>query len=161
MPIFNSQFFESDSVGGNRPSPITLANLGPVLAVSVAIPQSLADLYTRQQRPPPSPITGNALIDTGATRSCVHAPIMGSLGVNPIGVVTIGSAAGQAIHSIFPAHFTFPAAGIDLDFASVVGVDLTGQIINGQPLIALIGRDVLSLGILVYNGTLGTFSFAI
>ena len=86
---------------------------------------------------------------------------MGNLGVNLIGVVTIGSAAGQAIHNIFPAHFTFPAAGIDLDFASVVGVDLTGQIINGQPLIALIGRDVLSLGILIYNGSLGTFSFAI
>src|SRR5438067_13729104 len=122
MPIFNSQFFENDPAGGHRPSTTTLAQLGPILAISVSIPQALADLYTRQQRPLPSPITGIGLIDTGATRSCVHAPIMNNLGVNPIGVIPIGSAAGQALHNLFPAHFTFPAAAIDIDFASVVGV---------------------------------------
>ncbi len=31
---------------------------------------------------------------------------------------------------------------------------------NKYPFLALIGRDVLSMGILVYNGTTGTFSFA-
>lgn len=61
----------------------------------------------------------------------------------------------------YPAHFTFPATNIEIDFSSVVGSDLSGQIINGQQLIALIGRDVLSLGILIYNGSLGTFSFSI
>jgi hypothetical protein len=29
-----------------------------------------------------------------------------------------------------------------------------------EAIIALIGRDVFSLGILVYNGSLGTFSFS-
>ena len=66
MPVFNSQFFENNPSGGHKLSPTTLANLGPVLAVSVSIPQALADLYTRQQIPLPSPITGVALIDTGA-----------------------------------------------------------------------------------------------
>jgi len=160
MPVFNSQFFENNPSGGHKPSPTTLANLGPVLAVSVSIPQALADLYTRQQIPLPSPITGVALIDTGATRSCVHSPIMSNLGVNPIGVVTSGTAAGPVPHNLFPAHFTFPAARIDIDFAAVVGVDLAGQIINGQQLISLIGRDVLSMGIFVYNGPMGAFSFA-
>jgi len=85
---------------------------------------------------------------------------MTALGVNPIGVVNSGTAAGQVLHNLFPAHFTFPAARIDIDFAAVVGVDLTGQIINNQQLIALIGRDVLASGIFVYNGPMGTFSFA-
>ncbi len=161
MPIYNGHFVESLPAGGQRLSPTTLAALGPVLAVSVSIPQALAAFYTRQQIPLPSPITGLALIDTGATRSCVHAPIMSSLGVNPIGVVTSGTPAGQVLHSLYPAHFTFPATTIEVDFTSVVGVDLSGQIITGQQLIALIGRDVLSNGILVYNGTIGTFSFAI
>src|SRR5437870_11659129 len=102
MPVFNSQFFENDPAGGRRPSPPTLAHLGPTLAVSISIPQALVDLYTRQQRPLPSPITGIGLIDTGATRSCVHAPIMSNLGVNPIAVTTIVSAAGQALHNLFP-----------------------------------------------------------
>jgi len=85
---------------------------------------------------------------------------MSNLGVNPIGIVTSGTPAGQVLHSLYPAHFTFPSTNIEIDFASVVGVDLSGQFINGQQLIALIGRDVLSMGILVYNGTAGTFSFA-
>ena len=85
---------------------------------------------------------------------------MSQLGVNPIGVVTSGTAAGPVPHNLFPAHFTFPAAGIDLDFSAAVGVDLTGHNINGQQLIALIGRDVLSRGIFVYNGLLGAFTFA-
>ncbi len=85
---------------------------------------------------------------------------MNNLGVNPIGVVISATAAGQVPHSLFPAHFTFPVAGIDLDFSAVVGVDLSGQIISGQQLIALIGRDVLSRGIFVYNGPLGAFTFA-
>ena len=161
MSIQNGLFFENDPSGGQRLSPALLADLGPILQVSVSIPQALAALYTSQQIPLPSPITGLALIDTGATRSCVHAPIMSNLGVNPIGVVISGTPAGQVLHSLYPAHFTFPATNIEIDFASVVGVDLSGQIINGQQLISLIGRDVLSMGILIYNGMTGTFSFAI
>src|SRR5947209_10379299 len=161
MPIYNGHFVENDPAGGQRLSPTTLAALGPVLAVSVSIPQALAAFNTRQQIPLPSPITGLALIDTGATKSCVHAPIMSNLGVNPIGVVTSGTPAGQVLHSLYPAHFMFPATNIEIDFTSVVGVDLSGQIINDQQLIGLLGRDVLSMGILVYNGTIGTFSFAI
>src|SRR6266571_1688950 len=83
MPVFNSQFFENDPAGGRRPSPTTLAHLGPVLAVSVSIPQALAALYTSQQIPLPSPVTGVALIDTGATRSGVHASIMRSFRSKP------------------------------------------------------------------------------
>ena len=116
MPIYNGHFVENDPAGGQRLSPTTLAALGPVLAVSVSIPQALAAFNTRQQIPLPSPITGLALIDTGATKSCVHAPIMSNLGVNPIGVVTSGTPAGQVLHSLCPAHFTFPATNIEIDF---------------------------------------------
>ncbi len=160
MPVYNSQFFENFPDGRHKISPLVLATIGPVLAVSVSIPQALAELYTKQQVPLPSPITGMALIDTGATRSCVHGPIMSELKVNPIGVVTSHTAAGPVLHSLYPAHFTFPVAKIEIDFASVVGADLSGQMIDNQQLIALIGRDVLSMGIFVYNGSTGTFSFA-
>lgn len=160
MPVYNSQAF-ANVPGGQQITHAVLTINGPILDISVSIPQALANLYARQQIPLPSPITGIALIDTGATRSCVHGPIMSQLGVNPIGVVTTGTAAGPVLHSLFPVHFTFPAAGIDFDFSAVVGVDLSRQIINGQQLIALIGRDVLARGIFVYNGPLGAFTFAV
>src|SRR5713226_7279540 len=161
MSIYNGIFSENDPSGGQRLSPALLAHLGPILQISVSIPQALAALYTNQQIPIPSPVTGLALIDTGATKSCVHAPIMSNLGVNPIGVVTTGTPAGQVPQNLYPAHFTFPATGFNIDFTSVIGADLTGQIILSQQLIALIGRDVLSLGTFIYNGSMGTFSFAV
>jgi hypothetical protein len=63
-------------------------------------------------------IAGIGLIDTGATRSCVDALIMKQLGVHPIGIATSGTAAGPVNHSLYPAHFTFPAAKIEIDFAT-------------------------------------------
>jgi hypothetical protein len=86
---------------------------------------------------------------------------MKQLGVHPIGIATSGTAAGPVNHSLYPAHFTFPAAKIEIDFASVVGVNLTGQEAGGKPIVALIGRDVLAMGIFVYNGHTGAFTIAI
>jgi hypothetical protein len=121
---------------------------------------AIAALYTRQNKTIPPPIAGIGLIDTGATRSCVHAEIMKQLGVHPISVATSGTAAGQVNHSLYPAHFTFPAAKMEIDFASVVGVNLTGQEVAGKRIIALIGRDVLSMGIFIYNGHTGAYTIA-
>ena len=112
MPVFNSQFFEADPSGGHKLGPSILAHVGPVLAVSVSIPQALADLYTRQQIPLPTPVTGIALIDTGATKSCVHGPIMGQLGVNPIGVITGLTAAGQVRQIFSPRTLRFRQQGL-------------------------------------------------
>jgi hypothetical protein len=161
MPIYNSQFFETAPGGGHVPSPTLLARQGPILQVTVSIPQALAAFYTLQQVPIPSPVTSVALIDTGASTSCVHAPIMQNMGVNPIGVVTILTPGGPTLRNLYPANFTFPVTGFSRDFTSIIGADLSGQIINGQQLIALIARDVLSLGVLIYNGSFGSFTFGV
>ena len=161
MSVFTSQLFENTSDEKQKVTPALLSQHGPIIDVAISIPQALAELYTRQNKPIPSPIAGIGLIDTGATRSCVHDSIMRQLGVNPIGVATSGTTAGQVQHNLYPAHFTFPAANINIDFSSVVGVNLTGQNVNGKSIIALIGRGVLSMGIFVYNGHVGAFTIAI
>ena len=91
----------------------------------------------------------------------LHGSIMKDLRVSPIGVATSHTAAGAVPHSLYPAHFIFPAAKLEIDFASVVGVNLSGQMIDGKQIIALIGRDVLSMGMFVYNGSTSSFSLAI
>lgn len=53
-----------------------------------------------------------------------------------------------------------PTAAINVDFSSVSGVNLTGQDVDGKQIVALIGREVLSMGIFIYNGHRGGFSFA-
>lgn len=113
----------------------------------------------------PAPVSGVALIDTGATATCVHEPVLQQLGLNPIGTIDSGTAAGLTQHKLYPARLEFPADGIDREFNSVAGVNLAGQavILGGatHPIIALIGRDVLSDWILIYNGVGGvvTISF--
>jgi hypothetical protein len=86
---------------------------------------------------------------------------MQNLGVSPTGLAVTHTANGPKECNQYPAHFSFPGTNIDLDFNSVIEVDLTGHVINDQQIIALIGRDVLSHTIFVYNGPLGLYSLAL
>ncbi|SRR6266571_1447307 len=161
MPVFTSQLFENQADGSQKINPAVLVREGPFLEVFVSIPQALAQFYEKEHIPIPSPLSGMALIDTGASKSCVHGSMMRELKVSPISTATTHTAAGAVTHSLYPAHFTFPVPKIEIDFTSVVGVDLSGQTIMGKQLIALIGRDVLANGLFVYNGHTGSYSIAI
>jgi hypothetical protein len=59
-----------------------------------------------------------------------------------------------------PTKLNFPGANFEIEFGSVIGVDLSGQSIAGQNVIVLLGRDVLSRCVLVYNGPGGIFTLA-
>ena len=142
--------------------PHLLMQAGPMLSVQVALPSALEEHLASQNQPIPPSIQGWALIDTGATRSCVDTQVISSLQVNPIGIATVGTAKGQVQQNLYPAKFNFPDANnMTIEFSSAVGVDLTGQSIGEQRLVALIGRDVLSHCILIYNGPGGFFTLAL
>lgn len=157
MPVYDGEFRDSSG----RPGPAALLHVGPVLPVEVTIPSALSDYLSKQGQQIPTPVSGLALIDTGATRSCVDSQAISSLGVNPIGISFLGTARGQSRHHLYPAKFVFAAIKFEIEFSSAVGVDLSGQGVGGQQLVALIGRDVLLRGVLIYHGTLGTFSLAL
>jgi len=156
MPVHNRFFIQPDG----KINPNILVSIGPLLSVEVSVPKELADFFTREKKLIPPPKTGFALIDTGATRSGVDKSVITQLGVQPVGVARILTASGEVEQNLFPAHFRFPGENIDIDFSSVLGVNLSGQNINGQPIIALLGRDILSKFIFIYNGPGGFFSIA-
>jgi hypothetical protein len=164
MPIFNFGFSRNDPAGPPVPLPAALAEAGPITPVEVHVPQELAQLLESQGQPVPPPQTGFVLIDTGATRSCADVTIMTALGVSAVGQVNLGTAGGRVPAPLYPDRFVIgpdTPSPINIDFSSVIGVDLSGQSPVGQRLIGLIGRDMLSRGILIDNGTLGSFSLAI
>jgi len=144
----------------NQHTPGALAAVGAVLEVQIQVPKALADLLESQNQPIPSPVAGFALIDTGATRTCADESALSHLGINPIGLVAMGTAGGPTQCSLFPARLWFPSLNLGADFDSLVGVNLQGQVILGQQLTVLIGRDVLSRGLLVYSGSGGFFTLA-
>lgn len=111
--------------------------------------------------PIPPPIEGIALIDTGAALTAVDASIFRQLGTNPVGEANIATAAGLARQFIYPVRFVFPGTPLpSFEIPQSIGCDLTGQAINGKPIVALIGRDMLTHAVFVYNGTAGTFSLS-
>jgi predicted aspartyl protease len=157
MPVYDGEF----RTQAGQPGPGGLLRTGPVLPLEIAIPSALSRFLSVQNQQIPAPISGFGLIDTGATRSCVDSQVISNLGVNPIGIVNLGTARGRSQHHLYPAKFNFPAINFEVEFGSVVGVDLRGQGAGNTRIIALIGRDVLSRCILIYHGTKGSFSLAL
>jgi hypothetical protein len=157
MPVYDGEF----RTQAGQPRPGGLLQAGPVLPVEIAVPTALSSFLSARNQQIPAPVAGFALIDTGATRSCVDSQVISSLGVNPIGITSLGTARGRSQHHLYPAKFNFPAMkGFEIEFGSVVGVDLSGQGAGKMQIIALIGRDVLSRCILIYHGPKGSFSLA-
>jgi hypothetical protein len=92
----------------------------------------------------------------------VDEPILKGLGLNPIDKVKSGTAAGQAEQWVYMARLSFPQLGWTIDLP-VAGVDLAGVVSSTtppEPIGALLGRNLLGLGVLVWNGPGGTYTLA-
>jgi len=102
------------------------------------------------------------MIDTGASLTCVHEPLLANLGLNPVGVVNSGTAAGRIQQALYVARLVFPLIGWTVDL-QVVGVNLEGQEVATsppQPIVALLGRNLLRNSVLVWNGWGGFWTLA-
>lgn len=154
MPIFDHRYLDSN----HNPSPNALMNFGAILPVEVNIPKALQDLLNEKRQPVPKPVSGVALIDTGATKSCVDGAVLSGLGIKAIGIVKIGTAKGATQCKLFPASLSFPSIKLNVNFSSMAGVNLKGQVIQGAPLIALVGRDVLLRCLFIYSGAQGYYT---
>ena len=142
-------------------SPAGLQVTGPVLPVQVEVPSALAAQLQHAGQALPTPVAGFALIDTGASVSCVDAAVIQQLGVQPVGTAQVGTAGGPQSQAIYPARLVFPGTNIPpVDFNHLIGSNLSGQIVAGHqgPLIVLLGRDILQHFVVIYNGPAGSFT---
>ena len=138
MPIYESQ----------ASPPTGLTTKGGIFPVNIQLPQVLVDHLTSKNTPIPPPISGSALIDTGASVSVVDLSVLRKLKINPIGVATVTTTAGHTQQNLFPARFQLARLLIDIN--AVLGANL-----SSQGLTAIIGRDILSKCILIYHGPAG------
>ena len=100
-----------------------------------------------QGQPIPDRIPTKALLDTGASASCVQQGLPGQLGINPIGVQLINTASHQAVPMPeYALSFRFPNGEVG-DFTVTESGGLAAQGLG-----CLIGRDVLAFAVLVYVG---------
>lgn len=81
---------------------------------------------------------------------------MTKLGLNPVGLVTLGTAGGPSQQALYPLKVALPQIGPTFEIESVTGCDLTGT-----GLVLLIGRDVLRLSLFSDDGVSGAYTLAI
>jgi hypothetical protein len=135
---------------------------GPLIDafVGVSMPRQVA--LTQSQQPVPSPERIRALIDTGASCTCVDPTVVTKLGLTPTGQMQMCTpSTGTTPHpaNTYDVSIQIPCAnGPALIFQTIAVASV--QLLLPQGFHALIGRDVLKHCLLNYNGAIGLFTLA-
>lgn len=160
MPILNTRIqADAKDEQGNPvrlPQGIPLQHAGPRVQISLSPLEEQIKSLTDRGKDIPTPVVGHALIDTGASSTCIDQDA-----ANRAGLAVVDSG---PMHSATHANEIVPIfAGLmkihglsNIEAGRAYGVNL-----DSQGLIALIGRDVLSKCILVYNGIDNSFSLSL
>ena len=93
----------------NKLGPDNLAKDGPRIDVEVSITTELQQYFQSKNLPVPAPVKGMALIDTGATISCIDDTIASKLGINPTGRINSGGMSGSSVRNSYPVKLTILA----------------------------------------------------
>lgn len=127
------------------------------MQVSVSVGEQLAEPILQAGGTLPAPVSGLALIDTGATSTCVDQAAAERLGLPAIDVVNVASASQASTQqNVYPIRLEVVGLPIAINAPRAIGAPL-----EAQGILVLLGRDVLQHCVLVYNGTVGSFSLAI
>ena len=161
MPILHIQAGGQGKTAGGGvvqlPPAIVLAQRGPVVPVVVTAAEPLVSQLLQQGITPPEPVAGAALIDTGASTTCVDDDAATSLKLPVVDVVTIASASHASTQqNVYPLSFQIQGLPVTVNSLRTVGAPL-----HAQGLLALLGRDLLQHFTLFYNGGAGQVTLAI
>ncbi|MCL5611679.1 MAG: retroviral-like aspartic protease family protein [Chloroflexi bacterium] len=161
MPILHTQLTgQAQTPNGKTvplPPPLALMQRGPIVQVTIGVEQNMAQQLVAQGAQLPQPVSGVALIDTGATSTCIDEVIARQLNLPAIDVITIASAShANSKQNVYPALIEVIGIAIKFNALRAIGVPLANQGIQ-----VLIGRDLLQHCTLFYNGMIGSFTLSI
>lgn len=139
------------------PGSAALQQRGPIVQVSVTVEENIARTLAQQGQAVPAPITGLGLLDTGASVTCIDAEAAQQLGLPVIDVVTVSSASHSSTQqNVYPIQIEVTGFRIRLQCPRAIGAEL-----KCQGLLLLIGRDVLQICTVFYNGMAGQITLSI
>jgi hypothetical protein len=153
MPVFN--FVQWTQQGGG-----TLSADGPLIPVEINIPAALEQWCISNNQPIPAPAIGYALIDTGASISGVHEPLLQGMNIQPVDSISISNPGGEGKCSIYPARLSLPALNVTGVSVRVAGNQLNWKAQDGKNVIMLFGRDILHQFLLIYNPSMNIVTLA-
>lgn len=133
-----------------------LAVAGPLVEVVVGPSALFSQVMAKKGLPIPSPVKAMAMIDTGASSTIVTPSVIRALGLSPVGL-------GELVSPLATVPATAPQYNIGIGFPGgmVVGSAIAVEApIPAQAIQVLIGRDILSRGVLTYIGYLDQFTLS-
>jgi predicted aspartyl protease len=125
---------------------------GAIVDISVGLSNSYEQSLKSKGKTVPSRVLVHALIDTGASNTCVDLSVLNQLGLNPTGfAVTHTASSGSSGHrcNVYDISLILPHSGPSLIVADLSASEID---LSGQRFEALIGRDVLSRCNLLFMG---------
>jgi predicted aspartyl protease len=141
----------------HQTDPKAIKQLGLLLDVQIGISFPQYQKLQQMGLPVPKAVQTVALIDTGASISCISPDLAEAANLVQRGEVPIsGVGAQEQINApMYDAAIKFTSMNVMIPAIPLVAVKLAGKKIG-----CLIGRDLLSQGILIYHGKPGLFTFA-
>jgi predicted aspartyl protease len=134
--------------------------LNAVVGVSNA--RRTALLSTQQAVPNAIPI--RALVDTGASGTCIDPSVLDALGLTPTGSTQVCTpSTGTSSHTadLYDVSLFIPGANQTQPPLTIANLPvMSAQLLVSQGFHALIGRDILARCLMTYNGVLGQFTLA-
>jgi hypothetical protein len=138
---------------------LTLQNSpgGPIVDLLVNISAARAQALKSANQAAPQGIQIRALLDTGASGTCIDPAVLTSLGLTPKGQVPVhtpSTGATPHLANQYDVGLTLlhPKLNFIFQTVPVIESNLSQQGIQG-----LIGRDLLAHCLFVYDGASGTF----
>lgn len=134
---------------------------GPIINAIIGVSGPRVNALRQAGQPVPDTQVVRALIDTGASGTCIDPRVLQSLGVVSTGsqpVHTPSTTSGNPYQAAqFDVSIIIPSQNLNKIFHVVPVIEAN---LDHQGIQALIGRDILSQCLLVYDGQSGLFTLA-
>lgn len=140
---------------------LTHTAAGPIVDVWVTVSKPRLDAITSAGQTPPAPVPCKALVDTGASHTCIDPSVTAALGLTPTGsvqVITPSTGATPVVVETYDValHIVFSGS----QFHSKNPATVSSSALAHQGFSVLLGRDVLADGMLIYDGQHNVFTLA-
>jgi hypothetical protein len=141
---------------------------GPMLPVYITLPWELEEELRRRALSYPPPVSGIAIIDTGASSSGFDESVIRKLALQPTDVQksTTAATGRRLVRNTYSVRLSFPHTSLPdfpvpnaMPHRLSIAPHFVPKELNGK-VIALLGRDFLRHFTLTYEGTTGKFTLA-
>ena len=143
---------------------LQLTAQGPMMMAYVGVSEARPGALIAAAQPVPNAIQIRALVDTGASGTCIDPSVLETLGLTPTGSVQVNTpSTGATPHNADQYDVSIVVPGALPTHAPLLVENMPvvcAELLQPQGFHALVGRDILSLCLLHYDGLANTFSLA-